>query len=65
MNVKELKKMINALPETELELEVAVKIYGPYATEPRVKIKDAYCSFDWGHNIFMLVPEKELTEKQR
>lgn len=61
IKLKELKEKINSLPKRELEREVAVKIYGVYATEPRVAIKDVYLGFDWAHNVFMLVPEKDLT----
>jgi len=61
MKLKELKKLINELPTTELEREVTVKIHGVYATEPHVIICKAYLGFDWSHGFFMLVPEKELT----
>jgi len=65
MKVKELKQIIGFLSKADLEeLEVVVKIHGIYNTEPSVKIISAYTGFDWGHGKFMLVPEKELTEKE-
>jgi hypothetical protein len=64
MKLKQLKDIIDVFsPQELLELEVAVKIYGLYATEPRVKIKSAYQGFDWSHGTFMLVPEQELRRK--
>ena len=65
MKVRELKRIIDSLSEEDLEREVAVKIHGIYATEPRVLIKDAYPGFDWSHGIFMLVPAKELKVHER
>lgn len=65
MKLRKLKQIIDTVSEAELESEVAVKIYGIYATEPRVPIKSAYLGFDWSHGIFVLVPERELEPKQK
>jgi hypothetical protein len=63
MKARELKKILDGLSEESLEYELAIKVFGFYATEQHVKVKNAYDGFDWSHGLFVLVPEIPLTLK--